>query len=136
MTTTRYGAVHAPYSRGKMMTAMPGGVRLVPVPAMPSRSRQATPSNRRTINVSNYTVSPKPLVARATPAGREHRRRVVAEIVRQERRAFTREPQHTRGGIAQDYFNADLQRREERTAAVTLHLRRLFPPPLARQRGT
>jgi hypothetical protein len=120
-TATRYGgAVHPPYS--KMMTAMPAGVRLIPVfsRSRPSPARQAPapPPNRRTINVSNYTVSPKPLGARATPAGREHRRRVVAELVRQERRAAMPEPQHTRQGIAQDFANMERRLRERRAEAV------------------
>jgi hypothetical protein len=103
-------AVHAPYSR--MLTAAPGGTR---VPARtPAARRSATPQPR---------TGPVPAMDKfEVEIGKRYRRAVVRELGGPSDRIGPPSPQHTRGGIAQDYFLQDQRHREERAVAVGIRL--------------
>jgi hypothetical protein len=120
----RSGPVRSPYSGGnKMLTAMPGGVRLIPVAvrSASTATRTARPAKGRpaTLSRDEYRYQAVPQPDRfEIEAAKRYRQRVAKRLARSVGWVEPPEGQHSRQGIAQDHQNRERQIFDQRARDV------------------
>jgi hypothetical protein len=134
MATGRSGPAHAVGHRSKMMTAMPGGVRLIPVAvrSASTATRTARPAKGRTVTLARheYRYIPVPPEDRyEREAGKRYRRAVAKRIARSVSWVEPPAAQSSRSGIAQDFALRQRRFVEDRARSVGRRLGLTDRPP-------